>query len=253
MQSFAASFYLLSTALFACVSLAVGVRLLALSRRTRGAPEGALGLGVMLTAGLGYPILIAAALLRSQPTAATSPLLTALGLGGYVLHHCGVFCVLWFVVIVFRPDARWARCLLGLLMLLLWTGLAGYTLGGGLAEGRAGGFFFWLQLSVISTYAIWPAIEAFRYYALMRRRRAIGLAEPLVVNRFLLWGLAASFTVAAVWAVNLPVVLGRPMSADSDDSFGAVMLTVTAAIGLAAVTSYWLTFFPPRWYRARIG
>jgi hypothetical protein len=31
------------------------------------------------------------------------------------------------------------------------------------------------------------------------------------------------------------------------------VLSITAVWGIGAIASYWLTFFPPVWYRARIG
>jgi hypothetical protein len=38
----------------------------------------------------------------------------------------------------------------------------------------------------------------------MRRRVAIGLAEPLVANRFFLWGTSSLFSCAAIWTASVP-------------------------------------------------
>ena len=37
--------------------------------------------------------------------------------------------------------------------------------------------------------SLWGAAESLRYFSMMRRRAKLGLADPLVTNRFLLWGL----------------------------------------------------------------
>ena len=36
----------------------------------------------------------------------------------------------------------------------------------------------------------WGGFEALRYFFLLRRRQALGLADPVVTNRFLLWAIA---------------------------------------------------------------
>ncbi len=48
-----ASLYLISTALFSVFAVVIGVRLIALSHRTKRLPERSLGLGFIGTAGLG--------------------------------------------------------------------------------------------------------------------------------------------------------------------------------------------------------
>ena len=46
-----------------------------------------------------------------------------------------------------------------------------------------------LTSALCTANLLWGAVESLRYYALMRRRLRLGLADPLVTNRFLLWGL----------------------------------------------------------------
>lgn len=54
----AGSLYLVSTAVFSLFSIVVGIRLIALSRRTQRLPERSLGLGLIGAAGLGYGLLM---------------------------------------------------------------------------------------------------------------------------------------------------------------------------------------------------
>jgi uncharacterized membrane protein len=81
----------------------------------------------------------------------------------------------------------------------------------------------------------------------MRRRSAIGLADPLVTDRFRLWaGGALSGLVMLLCSVP-PQLLGR------DHPLQGVSLLVLALMGLAATASYWFAFFPPDWYRSRVA
>jgi hypothetical protein len=90
-------------------------------------------------------------------------------------------------------------------------------------------------------------VESYRYYALMRRRLAIGLVEPLVANRFLLWGTGALGTALATWTASIPFLLmGRPEVAVA--WMPAIQVT-TACFGVVTVAIYYLTFFPPAAYR----
>ena len=61
-----------------------------------------------------------------------------------------------------------------------------------------------LSVAFLATFA-WTSSEALRYYGLMRRRFALGLADAVVVNRFLIWGggaaISTALTVAPVQAI----------------------------------------------------
>jgi hypothetical protein len=47
---------------------------------------------------------------------------------------------------------------------------------------------------------IWGSIEALHYWRMLRRRMRLGLADAVVANRFLLWGIGA----VAMWFAFLP-------------------------------------------------
>ena len=67
MTILAGSLYLVCTAAFALLSLVIGVRMIGLSRKTRENPEFLLGMGLILTAAVGYGMLTVAGVMR--PTA----------------------------------------------------------------------------------------------------------------------------------------------------------------------------------------
>jgi hypothetical protein len=245
----AGALYLASTIAFCAIAAAVGVRLLILWTRTRSRPELLLGLGILLTASLGYGLMIGSALVRMAVAPPPPSLAWANGVG-WILHDAGVVLMLAFVLHVFRPGVRWARLLAGLLVCCLGLGLVRYGLDGGFVHGRSEGFGYWLSYAAIGSYPLWSASEALIFWRRMQRRREIGLADPVVTNRFLLWGIASLCTAAAVWTVSLPALLALPL--ESQQELLPLTLLITACFGIGAVVAYWLAFLPPRRYAARL-
>jgi hypothetical protein len=242
----AGSFYLVCTAAFALLSFVIGLRLIALSRKTGEHPEFLLGFGLILTAAVGYGLLITVGVMRPAAADPGSAGLAALTMFGKMTHNVGVMCVIGFVVMVFRRDTQWAHWLALSLSAVLWVGFAGVCLTGGLETGRPEGFWYWLEFSVIGTYPIWNCVEAFRYYLSMSKRRELGLADPLLVNRFLLWGVASLLSLAAIWTVTLPALGFGGMGQSSP--FMATCMIATSIFGTGCVVLNWVTFFPPKRY-----
>ena len=249
MRGWIQSYQLVATAIFVLASAVVSGRLLLLARRTRERPERLLGLGILGTAVLGYGVLIAALILRGDSGIVTSdPLVRSLAAAGNIIHDLGVSMIVLFVLTVFRTSERWARGLAGLLLLALWGGHLGWELSNGYRSSAPGDGFWWLRYSVIWIYPLWTMIESYRFYGLMRRRRAFGLADPLVTNRFFLWGSAALGTALATWTASIPYLLiGR---AEAAAAWTPVIQVATATVGIVTVTLYALTFFAPAWYRS---
>jgi hypothetical protein len=247
--SLAGALYLASTIAFCTIAIAVGVRLLVLWRRTRAHPELLLGLGILLTAGLGYGLMVGASLTRLA-IAGTPQWLSWTNALGWLLHDSGVILMVVFVIHIFRPTARWARLLAGLIVCCLCFGLVLYALDDGFVHGRTEGFGFWVSFAAIGSYPLWSATESLIYWRRMQRRREIGLADPIVTNRFLLWGIASICTAAAVWTVTLPALIGLPL--ERQQELLPLTLLTTSCFGIGAVTTYWLAFLPPRWYSARL-
>jgi hypothetical protein len=249
-NALAQSYHLVATLAFVLASAVVSIRLLGLARRTRQRPERLLGLGILGTAVLGYGVLIAAAILRGTASETTDGFQRGLYAAGLILHDTGVTMILLFVLTVFRPTERWARGLAAAALLALWGGHAGWELSNGYRSTLPGDGFWWLRYAVIWTYPLWTMVESYRYYGLLRRRRALGLADPLVTNRFLLWGSASLGTALATWTASIPYLLGaRP---EALAAWGPAIQIATATFGVATVTLYGLTFFAPAWYRRRV-
>ncbi len=249
MLAIAGSLYLVSTFFFAALALVVGMRLLLLWRRTRNLPELLLGAGVQLTASWGYGVMIFSMIARQALEAPAHPIGIAATTFGWVAHDLGVICMLAFILHVFRPGAAWARGLALALVALLLVGFVGNFVSGGMASGVPNRWY-WIGFSAIGVYPIWMSIESTLYGRKMRRRLELGLADAMVVDRFRLWAIASACAAGAIWTVNVPSWLG--VQVGSDSAITSVAMIVTACFGISTVCLYWLTFFPPGWYRQRV-
>jgi len=252
MQAALTSLHTLATLIFVGGSALVGTRLVLLARRTGQAPELLLGSAILLTAVFGYGVLIANLLVRGldPDPASVTPLAQALSGAGKSLHDLGVVCFLVFVLRVFRPGETWARLLAGLMIALLGVGLLGQAVATGFRTDAVGSAFWLCEYLVIWTYPFWLTAESLRWWRLMRRRVALGLADPLVTNRFLLWGLGSVFTLLAIWIASVPYLLVSDVAAMV--SITPAVRVATAVVGLASISCSYLAFLPPGWYARRV-
>jgi hypothetical protein len=231
-----------ATLAFVAVSAVLGVRLLALARRSNAMPELALGLAFFLVGALGYPLGLAA-VVPGVPAAAAracfalSQLATGVG-------SAAVFVFTWTV---FRPDAAWARWMVRAMAFALSVQTAvsvARALGGDPARFVEPDGAFTVRQAITAFSYAWTALEALRYRALMVRRLALGLAEIEVVNRFLLWAIAGIGAFAGSSTMTAVSLVGAMPWQDP---------LALSAVGLGGVTSAvcaWLAFMPPRAYLA---
>lgn len=251
MVKLAGSLYLISTAAFSIFAIVIGIRLILLSRRTQRMPERSLGLGLIGTGGLGYGIMIVSMLGRRAAGGDDAPefYIWLIGLG-WIFHNLGVVCLLDFVQRVFRPDETWARSLKWVMGAVLWGAWTMDVFAGGLTAGRPG-IYYWITFAVIGTFPLWMTIESFRYWLQMRKRVVLGLAAPLVANRFLLWTIASISGLGAIWAVHIPLLLGYDRLSPAATDIASVTMLLASAFGSATIFAYVLAFFPPQWYKNR--
>jgi hypothetical protein len=250
MLAIAGSFYLVSTYAFVLFCIVLGVRLVRLSRRTGARPELYLGSALWLMGGVGYGILITMSFARGWFGEAGMAWIPGVSLLGKGLHDVGVLCMIAFVVTVFRPAETWARALAATMGAVLIVGYFGHAISDGFREAQPRTAWYWLGFATIGTLPFWNATEAFLYHGLMKKRAALGLADPMVVNRFLLFGVASTFSALAIWTVSLPSILQIPL--EQQMTFIPFTLSITAVWGIGAIGSYWLAFFPPAWYARRV-
>lgn len=240
----------LSMLLFFGVAWVLAFRLLGLARRTRQTPEVTLALSYLLIAGIGYPM--CAVSVGASGSLGADLALTLL-VAGTIIVRVGLASMFVFTWKAFRPDSRWAMggCVLAALALAVNGFQAVQVLYAApsfeVAAQSIGSHPITVLVIVMSTLAYgWPALESLRYYGLLRRRLSLGLAEPLVVNRFLLWGVACSSSVVA----NL-INIGAALSGRSIVAY-APALAISSLSGVLASVLLILAFLPPPSYVRRV-
>ena len=244
-----ATFAVLSTLLFITAGTLVGVRLLVRAARLRTVPEAALGVALFSFATVAQPSVIAAGLLSARaPDAALG--LALLGNAAAVVSVTALFAFTWRV---FRADARWAMVLAVLgscVAVFAGAGTWRLLLGSGseVAPAESGPWTALTSVSFAMAFG-WAGIEALGYWVRARRRARIGLADPVVANRFALWGTGS--TIALV----LDVALGVLALSGADFARDALPRLLISVSGLANAIVWFLSFTPPaayaRWIAAR--
>lgn len=230
---------LASVLAFAVVSGIVGTRLLLLARRSQQLPELCVGLGLLMVGAIGYPLSL---LVRMALSGMAASVVTAVSV---CMSAGGSVAIYFFTWSVFRRAAGWAKALCGAAAaaMLAYAGvgvLRAFTEAPGWL-GQVDGWFVVMQVTTVFSYA-WTAVEAFRYYGMLRRRLSLGLADPVVTNRFFLWFLSGVFASAGAGTVTLLAALG---SQPYDSVLGRAAVGMG---GLGASVVLALAFVPPRSY-----
>jgi hypothetical protein len=225
------------------VGSGIGIRLVRLSGRTQGVPERLMGCAFVAMFLVGYP----GAFASRAPGVVGTGLGTALFGLGLVGIIASIACFYTFTRRVFRPHSPWARKLLigaALASGLTFAGTIHALWGVSSREAVIAALRPWafsILLLIIVPFA-WTSIESSLYYRAMRRRRAIGLADALTTNRFLLWALGSGMACALVIMLAAFRAAGIPILAP--------LPTLCMAIGTSGLISFWyFTFVPPHWYQ----
>ena len=224
---------------FTVVCFVVGLRLLGLAARTRQLPELLIGGSMLLLAGLGYPLSAVAREAHGLSDAVRS----GLGALAGVLAGVGLVANTAFTWVLFRRRDAWAQA-------ALWVN-ALFVAGLFAAQSRAGDwthgviFWGWLPFGITLSYG-WCFVECARYHGLLRRRLRIGLADPIVTDRF---GLYAAATGMAVLTNSIGQLYWWLRVEMLTDEIGAFLLLV---LGSGSTVLMWLAFLPPRAYLERV-
>lgn len=225
--------------LFMITSLVVGIRVAALFLRTRKLPELLLATALLLIGFLAFAVGTTAKIFVEG----TESLRRALVLTGLSIECVGVLALVAFAWRVFHPRSRSAA-----LVALFFAGFVGVALFGEVSSGE---YLRYADSTPISGRAVplglaargcgpaWMAFECFRYHAKLRKRARLGLAEPVVVRRVALWGIAiGSSALAYATSVTHRLVYGTGLR-EHDWAVALVsMFALVSAVGIA------LAFFP---------
>jgi hypothetical protein len=150
---------------------------------------------------------------------------------------------------VFRERDDWAKWLVRVCPILLAVGVGGSILfRGDWAGFSAGSPWFWTEWAGFCFPFAWASVEAFLLYAKARRRVPLGLCDPLVCNRFLLWGLFGALQVCAFMTLF-------PMYADysTGNGFAALWDAAYSVLLVGSLVMIGLAFLAPAFYKRWIS
>jgi len=229
--------------------------LLARARRKGDLAPLLLGLQLLFAMGFGYLLCAAGtslAMLAEDP----SPRVVAGLLGtGNVATMIGLSAALVFNWRVFSPGARWPLWLGGGFVAAMAAGWLGSAASGAFETGSYRNPWFLLLNAAMLAINLWVGIEPLVYHAKLRKRVRLGLAEPLVVDRFLLWGLGSLARAALVVMGPIGELWLTSLDAEGRATFTTIAVSIASSLGLGTSVAYWLTFNPPaayvRWVERR--
>jgi len=241
MQAFAG----ISILLLIIVSTGIGVRLIRVWQRTRQLPELYLGLSLISIMVLGYPLFIVS---RASDAIGFHAAWATLVLGS-VFTGLGFWLQYLFTWKTFRPESRLclgfiAAVACGFAVNVVSLAIAAWTSGS--AQMDMGQMPLWhvmCSLAVNDLVYMWTAFESLRYYGTLRKRQSLGLVEPVVTNRLLLWGQMSIVSLTVI-------VLNQVVSIMRVDVLATPwILAFTSLGGISQAVYLLLIFLPPQGYR----
>lgn len=243
----------ISTLASLVASSVLGVRLLRLASRTRELPEALMGTAFLVSGVIGYVVmLVGVGGAKAMPPETSE----AFFLAGYALISFGVILHYTFIWKVFRPTSSLTRAA----VVVAAVAIAGTShpialpsLSGGAAPGSPteglSAFAFWLGHALRMGGGLWGTFEAGTYYLSLRRRMRLGLADPIVANRILLWTFAAVGGAVIFGATAISNVSGGSV----DEVMGTAEILLVSTVTFMVAGCQWFAFLPPRRYLAWLG
>ena len=223
---------------FFVVSIVVGVRLLLLWRRTRQLPEMLMGIGVLGIGPIGFGCMTIGV------ASLTNPRVANLFFGiGTVAVVAGILAKCAFNWFVYRRKSFIAMAaVLGVAAILI-TILVMHLVAGEWIPTEAMAWDALCRNLAQVGCLLWGSAESLNYWSRMRLRQKLGLADSVLVNRFLMWGVGAGFAGAGTGVgVTAEVVTGVP-------SLQIPWVVSTSSVfGFIAAVAIYLAFVPPERY-----
>jgi hypothetical protein len=221
----------------ALVYLYAGMRLLRLSSQTGEVPERLLG-AMFLVTGISFLFYDLPIILDSES------LWTPFNLAGRVAYLPAPVLLAVFTRRVFRPEGVWAAWMAYGSAILLVAAVGGSMWSGDLEGFSVGNPWFWAEWAGYTIPFAWAGVEALAHHRQARRRLRLGLCDPLVCNRYGLWGFFGAMQVL-VWVAVIPSYAEY----EQGGAFTATWDVLIAAGEIFSLVLIWLIFFPPVFYR----
>jgi hypothetical protein len=220
-------------------TLVLGVRLVRAGMRSRATPELVYG-SALLLAGIGsiVRVIVYGVLGVSDETRFAVVFAALFAMATLAVTTTGLR-------LIFHPFARWPHAVQALLLAIAATGV--WNLATGPIDSGVRPVSQLLGDVANTGMMLWGAVESFAYWNKLRRRRRLGIADPVVTEQFKLWGLGFSagvFGSGSLWLT--PVLLGRRM-------LDVPAISIGVNLALVAMTAFlWMAFYPPKSYRRRV-
>ncbi len=218
----------------------IAYRSLRVFKRERRSPEFYVGLSFLTTAiGLGF-LYGSLGLELDEGALRVGSSIAALGL------TASGACVLRVIALLFRPEGTVART-------LLYAGIFLASLVGGLSLMRAvdaptevlrtftGASL--LPNAFLCAVLFWLSVEAGRSWQQLVRRWALGLADPLLVNRMFLYMLGSALSCATILSATIPAAWFG-----IDPLQDLRVQIVSGLLGTPIGVIYYLALVPPKAY-----
>ncbi len=224
-------------------TLVLGARLVAAGIRNRATPELTYG-AALCVSGMGsiIRVVVYGIVGVSEDTRSAVIFASCFSVGTVAIMTTGIR-------LIYHPRSRWPWALQASIVALSLVGTFHIATSPIAIQVRP---FEQLLNDVASTcMLIWGAAEGFAYWGKLRRRLELGLVEPLVVERFRVWGLGfavGACASATLWAT--PLLMGVRI-------IDIWWISTAANLMLVAMTVLtWIAFYPPeryrRWVEARM-
>ncbi|MCH8084520.1 MAG: hypothetical protein IH885_09830 [Myxococcales bacterium] len=218
-----------------------GTRLIRLSWRSQKSPELLLGSSLLLW-GLAY-------VCWQIPIEMGNPLTQPLLFAARVFTDAATIVFATFTWIAFRSQARWAKTLVFAIAIGVFTGIAG-----SIAVGDWGGIqpisnpWWWADWAAGLVALSWVGVEGFIHYRNARPRVRLGLCDPLVCNRYLLWGITG-----IVWTAVWGALVFEYIEFETQQVWSSAMERVAGTLDITGVALVLIICFPPRFYQRWIA
>lgn len=223
----------------------VGLRLFLLSKRTGQRPERLIGIGMLSFGAVAYPMFL---LLVTSASALPAWAAIGLSIGANTAYFICLVALALFTRVVFRPESALGALLVGIIAVIglcgsglsAWSGIQHSGISPALDP-----LMRWGGAMIGTSFALafcWASIEAFAYRTSLRKRLALGLSDPVVVNRFSVWVLGTG--VSAIVDIGLVVTSITGI----DPTTNPIPALLQSTSGLACAITWTLTFAPSEMY-----
>ena len=219
------------------VYLIAGARLLYLSGLTKEIPERLLGASFLL---MGAGSLLYSLAMFSHFEMWREPL----NFSGRVSWVVAFTLIAIFTQRVFRRKQRWGRWIVYTTLVSFITGVGGSAMSGDWEGFSPSSGWYWLEFAGYVVPITWTCVEAASEHIRARRRLKVGLCEPLVCNRLLLWACFAALQLG-----GLVISFFQYAEFEREGVFTAGWDYLYSAAMVSSLVMMWIAFFPPVSYR----